>query len=183
VPVAAVPFGRIVNNTIYGGSGIAGTGIQIGVNAGPTLINNIISNTTTGVRIDSTSTATTVVGANLYASNATNGTVGTNSILVPTGAPIFRDPAALNFYPISGGLVIGATVTSGGSGYTSAPTVVFSGGGGTGAAATAAIGASSTGGVTTVTVTSGGSGYTSAPAVSFTGGGGSGATGVATISG
>ena len=111
-----------------------------------------------------------MVGANLYASNATNGTVGTNSILVPTGAPIFRDPAALNFYPISGGLVIGATVTNGGSGYTSAPTVVFSGGGGAGAAGTAVLGPPvATGSVTSVSVTSGGNGYTSAPAVSFTG--------------
>ena len=65
------------------------------------------------------------------------------------------------------------SVTNGGSGYTSAPSVSFSGGEGSGASATATI---SGGAVTSVTVTSGGSGYTSAPSVSFSGGGGSGAT-------
>ncbi len=67
-------------------------------------------------------------------------------------------------------------VTLGGSGYTSAPTVVFSGGGGSGAAATATI---TQGVVTAVTLTSAGTGYTSLPGVSFSGGGGTGATAVA----
>ena len=52
------------------------------------------------------------------------------------------------------------TITAGGSGYTAAPTVIFSGGGGSGAAATAGIAA---GAVTSLTRTAGGSGYTSAP--------------------
>jgi formylglycine-generating enzyme required for sulfatase activity len=63
-------------------------------------------------------------------------------------------------------------IKSGGSGYTSAPTVNISGGGGFGASATATI----TGGVVTgITITGPGSGYTSPPSVSFSGGGGSGA--------
>ena len=73
----------------------------------------------------------------------------------------------------------------GGSGYTSAPTVVFSSNnvdgqahGGSGAAATATI---NVGRVTKITMTSHGTGYTSAPAISFTGGGGSGAAAVANI--
>lgn len=69
---------------------------------------------------------------------------------------------------------------TGGSGYTSAPTVAFSGGGGTGAAATAVV---TNGRVTAINVTAGGSGYTSAPSVSFSGGGGSGAAATATESG
>ena len=71
--------------------------------------------------------------------------------------------------------VTGITVGgSGGSGYTSAPTVAFSGGGGgTGAAATATI---ADGKVTAITVTNPGSGYTSAPSVTLSGGAGSGAT-------
>ena len=83
------------------------------------------------------------------------------------------------------GVVAGMSLTaanglSGGSGYTSAPTVAFSGGGGTGAAATATI----TGGVvTSITITTQGSGYASAPVVSITGGGGSGALAVATVVG
>lgn len=66
------------------------------------------------------------------------------------------------------------TVTAGGTGYTSAPAVGFTGGGGSGAAATAVLTGDA---VTSFTITNAGSGYTSAPTVSFTGGGGSGATG------
>lgn len=77
------------------------------------------------------------------------------------------------------GTVGGASITAAGTGYTSAPTVAFSGGGGTGAAATATY----SGGVTAVTVGSAGSGYTTAPAVLFSGGGGTGAAAFATISG
>lgn len=77
----------------------------------------------------------------------------------------------------SGGVVQFVNVLAGGSGYTLAPGVTFTGGGGTGAAATATI---SGGAVTSISVTSGGSGYTSSPAVGFTGGGGgSGAQGAA----
>ena len=68
----------------------------------------------------------------------------------------------------------------GGSGYTSAPTVSFSGGGGSGATGTASV---SNGQVTGVTITAGGSGYTSAPSISYSGGGGSGAGGTVNISG
>jgi hypothetical protein len=74
--------------------------------------------------------------------------------------------------------VASIAVTGGGTGYSSAPTVTFTGGGGSGAAATA----SSTGGVvTSITVTNPGINYTSAPTIGFTGGGGSGATATATL--
>ena len=77
---------------------------------------------------------------------------------------------------ISSGIVNNITVTAGGSGYTSNPTVAFSGGGGSGAAASVTL----TGNVVTgITVTNGGSGYTSNPTVTFSGGGGSGATATA----
>jgi hypothetical protein len=79
--------------------------------------------------------------------------------------------------------VIGVALTNGGSGYTSQPTVIFSGGGGSGAAATATIQTTSTSTsyVASVTLGPGGSGYTSAPTVTFVGGGGSGAVAVATV--
>lgn len=78
----------------------------------------------------------------------------------------FRDSTAIS----------AITVTAGGSGYTSAPTVTISGGGGSGATAVATI----TGGVvTSIAVTAGGSGYTSAPTVTISGGGGTGATATA----
>lgn len=80
------------------------------------------------------------------------------------------------------GVVSAINVTAGGSGYTSAPTVSFTGGGGTGAAATAVIDPQ-TGKVISVIVTNNGSGYTSAPTVSFTGGGGTSAAATAKING
>jgi len=68
----------------------------------------------------------------------------------------------------------------GGSGYTSAPSVVFdnTGTNGSGAAATATV---SGGKVTRVQMTSHGADYTTAPTVSFSGGGGSGAAAEANI--
>lgn len=74
------------------------------------------------------------------------------------------------------GKVAWVAVSVGGSGYTSAPTVTFTGGGGTGAAATALI---NDGQVVGVIMTNNGSGYTSAPTIGFTGGGGTGATATA----
>ncbi len=60
------------------------------------------------------------------------------------------------------------TVTSGGTGYTSAPAVNITGGGGAGAAATASV---SGGAVTYIALTNPGTGYTSTPVVTLTGGG------------
>lgn len=81
----------------------------------------------------------------------------------------------------AGGVITGIAVTSGGTAYTSAPTVVISGGGGTGATATATV--SLAGVVTSIAVTSGGTGYTSTLTISFTGGGGgTGAAANATVS-
>lgn len=115
VPVAAVPFGRIVNNTIYGGANPAGTrtaGIQVGANAGPTLLNNIIANSDTGIVVDPTSTATTVIGANLFAGNTNNGPLGTNAIVLPAGAPLFVNPANRNFYLVAGSPAIDSSLNS-----------------------------------------------------------------------
>jgi len=82
------------------------------------------------------------------------------------------------------------TMTNGGAGYTSPPTVNFSGGGGGGASAVAVLSSSGTvvtdGYVSAVNVTNGGSGYTSPPTVNFdlTGGGtGAAATAVLGTSG
>ena len=71
------------------------------------------------------------------------------------------------------------TITAGGSGYATAPTVSFSGGGGSGVTATSGI----SGGVGSFTITAGGSGYTSYPTVALTGGGGSGASATAVVTG
>lgn len=69
-------------------------------------------------------------------------------------------------------------VTSGGSGYTSAPTVVFTGGGGSGAAATAVLTGDA---VSSIVITNAGEGYTTAPTISFTGGAGADAAATSTI--
>lgn len=71
-----------------------------------------------------------------------------------------------------------AFLYSGGTGYTSAPTVAFSGGAGTGAAATATV---VNGRVTALVITAGGSGYTSVPTIAFSGGGGHGAAATAVL--
>ena len=76
------------------------------------------------------------------------------------------------------GVVSSITVLTGGTNYTSNPTVTISGGGGEGATATAARTGTA---VSSVTVTNGGSGYTSQPTVSFTHVNGTGATAGATI--
>jgi len=68
---------------------------------------------------------------------------------------------------LTGDAVTSVDIDDGGSGYTTAPTVTFSGGGGTGAVATATITGDA---VTAINVTSGGSGYTSAPTVTISGG-------------
>lgn len=60
------------------------------------------------------------------------------------------------------GFVVGVTVTDGGSGYTNAPVVTFSGGGGSGATATATL---IDGRVNVVTIINPGRGYTSPPTV------------------
>ena len=78
----------------------------------------------------------------------------------------------------STGGVTAVNVTSGGSGYTSAPTVQFTSGTGYGASAVAHI---SAGSVTSIEVTSKGSGYQVAPIVQITSGGGTGCIATAEI--
>src|SRR4029077_5941769 len=69
-PVAAVPFGRIINNTIYGGATPTGVGIQVSNRGGPTIMDNILANLATGVQVDASSAAPlTTIGNNLYNGN------------------------------------------------------------------------------------------------------------------
>ena len=68
---------------------------------------------------------------------------------------------------VSVGSVLSVTITSGGSGYTSAPNVVISAPGETGGVQATATATLSGNAVSSVTITNPGSGYTSAPNVSF----------------
>src|SRR5207244_2625521 len=101
---------------------------------------------------------------------ATSGSTTLDILVFPNVAGSYTNVAA-----ISDGTALNTrndsttAVTAGGSGYTSAPNVNFSGGG---AVATATV---SGGVVTGVVITNAGSGYVSAPGVTFSGGGGSGA--------
>jgi hypothetical protein len=85
VQQGAVPYARVVNNTVVGrggslfdGNGVGDVGVLIEDNASPTLMNNIISNFAVGIRSDLTSTdqniqRRTFVGA---------GTIGQEEFLV-----------------------------------------------------------------------------------------------------
>jgi len=88
------------------------------------------------------------------------------------GKPIyvsFKYPKEIAPFQPATHVVASVAVTTGGAGYTSEPTVGFTGGGGgTGATATATVTA---GAVTAITVTNPGSGYTADPTVTLTGGG------------
>lgn len=110
-----------------------------------------------------------------------NGQAGVSEVITLNGAGIAGAGALVNSSATPASVVSGVVhvpVTSGGSGYTAPPSVVFSGGG-AGAAASAMLGLTNA----SVTVTNGGSGYTSAPTVAISGGGGFGATATATVSG
>ncbi|TAJ78290.1 MAG: hypothetical protein EPO42_08070 [Gallionellaceae bacterium] len=152
-----------------------------------------------GTAIDLTQTMTSNVASNFYQSGVSVAWVPpqAHTFLSTTGADStfttggrFYDstwyPAVYYNWVDASQYVSSITVPAGGggSGYTSAPTVIINGGaapaGGTLATATATI----TGGVVTaITVTSPGSGYATAPAVAFSGGGGSGATATANVGG
>ena len=99
----------------------------------------------------------------LFTWNGAVGLTGDQSVLVPGGGT-----GAAAAATIAGGLVTDVTVTNGGSGYLSPPSVTFSPP--TTPGGVAALGntiVSATGQVTIVNITYTGSGYTSAPTVTF----------------
>lgn len=104
----AVPFGRIINNTLVGG-GVNGqtvndTGIAVTENASPTLLNNIVAQFSVGVFVDATSD-TTVIGGTLYQDNTVAAVTpsvalgfGDFPILLDPSDSLFVDPVADNYY-------------------------------------------------------------------------------------
>lgn len=111
VPDAAVPFGRIFNNTIYGGATPAGTGVQVTDNAGPTLLNNIFANLATGVNVaDAGSRAQSFVGYSAYynTTQSVSGVTESNGIML--NANPFVNVAGRNFYLAAGSLAIDSSL-------------------------------------------------------------------------
>ncbi|MBV8326318.1 hypothetical protein [Chryseobacterium sp.] len=107
---------------------------------------------------------------------AQSGSVGINTSTPDPSAILhienFNGTPATATASVSGGAVTGVTITNGGNGYTTAPTVNFYGGGsvingGSKARATATL---TNGVVTGITINNGGSGYTSSPAIILSGG-------------
>ncbi len=111
LPLSSVPFGRIMNNTVYGGDTASGAGIEITENAAPTVINNIIANTISGLSIDGSSGGT-IVGANLFKGNTNNGTIGQNAIVLQPADPLFVNALLGNFYLAAGSLAIDSSLNS-----------------------------------------------------------------------
>ena len=108
-PTAAVPFARVVNNTIYGSLLQTGIGIVVGDNASPTIINNIIANTATAIQTSSKASA--VLVGELYSNNKANRTIqdattqaiaagdnGAQSLIQAPTDQIFVNPTTGNFY-------------------------------------------------------------------------------------
>jgi hypothetical protein len=125
--------------------------------------------------------ANTGLGAELErnALTVSGGTVSGATISYASTFPANDGTGAITeagIFDTLGDTVDDITITSGGTGYTTAPTVAVAGS----ATATATV---SGGIVTAITITSAGSGYTSVPAVTFSGGGGSGAAATATLKG
>jgi len=102
-----------------------------------------------------------ITATNVVMNRWINGIAKANSYrVVATPLPITATAVAITNY----GFVVSATVTSGGTGYTTPPAVSIFGGGGSGATATAAV---SNGVVTGITIVSAGSGYTSTPTITI----------------
>ena len=113
-PVGAVPFGRVVNNTVFGiggdllndPTGDQDIGILVEQYAGPTLLNNIVANFWQGVSVDATSATAnsgerlTVVGGMLYQGNLTHTDVAVEDfdIILDNTDPLFMAPRSGNFY-------------------------------------------------------------------------------------
>lgn len=138
--------------------------------------------------------ATVTLGQKIYNSTgdfyevATPGVFGSNE---PTHRfqTVLNGTAALKYIGsrVKGELVVTnpkniteITLTDGGSGYKTAPSVTITDSTGTGATATASIGTSS---ISSIQIVNGGSGYTSSPIISFNGGGGAGVQVVPTVTG
>jgi hypothetical protein len=116
-PLGPAPLVRIVNNTIYGGTNANGTGIQIDESATPSLLNNVLANLSVGINQAASAGLTDITGS-AYAGNTANvagtGTVGlgSNSLQILPGEPLFVSPLTRNFYPAVGSKIVDSAITT-----------------------------------------------------------------------
>ena len=92
-----------------------GIGIQVANNASPTLLNNVIINSTTGISVDASSTST-VIGGTVYQRNDANvsgsATLGQYATLVGNTVPVFVNVGGGNLYPAPASPVIDNSIDS-----------------------------------------------------------------------
>ena len=117
VPAGPVPFGRLVNNTIWGGPS-NGTGIEVRDNAAPTILNNLFANLSTGVTVDGTSrldgagNQRTVIGASAYWEVGTAVSGANESSAISLSGNPFVNAGGGNFYLVAGSEAIDSSVNS-----------------------------------------------------------------------
>lgn len=170
----AIPNAQATGSIIWHNSTVVGVNITNG-GFGYDTVPTVIFGASTGTL--PTGTAIIRGGSVVGVTMTGNGSSLPNTTVVGFTSPTGAAAAATATLTAASGAVSVLNLTSGGSGYTSAPTVAFSSGAAT---ATAAL-ANSTWGLSGLTLTNAGSGYTTPPTISFSGGTGSGATAVAAV--
>ena len=107
-----------MNNTIYGGTTPAGTGVMVTQNAGPTLMNNLFANLATGVsvdassRLDAANNQRTVVTTSAFFAVGTQATGVTQSRGIALATNPFVNAAGGNFYLRAGTPAIDSSLNS-----------------------------------------------------------------------
>lgn len=93
----------------------SGQGITIANNATATLLNNVITNTTTGLSIDASSSST-VVGGTVFQGNTANvagsATLGQFPTVIDPNVPLFVSAGTGNLYPAPGSPLIDSSIDS-----------------------------------------------------------------------
>ncbi len=118
VPLAAVPYGRLVNNTIYGGAKPSGIGVQVTENAAPTLLNNTFSNLITAISVDATSVndglgnLRTVIGTSAFHNVGTQVSGATANQSLTLASNPFVAAGFANFYLSEGSAAIDSALNT-----------------------------------------------------------------------
>ncbi|MFG0253485.1 MAG: peptidase, partial [Rhodopirellula sp. JB053] len=103
-------FSRVVNNTVV----TAGVGIEVSGRAAPTLMNNVIVDTDTGIEVDTVEASGTVTARNVFSRNGVDSTLplSSTSFVIPDGDPVFQDEARSIYLPAEGSLLIDNSLNS-----------------------------------------------------------------------